>query len=105
MESFEKLGRMVLAVVLFAGVMGLILLLVGRVKRRSELVESLAFVVPALALLSVGLVYPAIRTTYQSFYDRTSDNFVGLDNYTEVFTNAAMLTVLQNTAIWVILTP
>jgi alpha-glucoside transport system permease protein len=86
-------------------VMGLILLLVGRVKRRSELVESLAFVVPALALLSVGLVYPAIRTTYQSFYDRTSDNFVGLDNYTEVFTNAAMLTVLQNTAIWVILTP
>ena len=105
MESFEKLGQMVLAVVLFAGVMGLILLLVGRVKRRSELVESLAFVVPALALLSVGLVYPAIRTTYQSFYDRTSDNFVGLDNYTEVFTNAAMLTVLQNTAIWVILTP
>ncbi len=105
MESFEKLGQMALAVVLFAGVMGLILLLVGRVKRRSELVESLAFVVPALALLSVGLVYPAIRTTYQSFYDRTSDNFVGLDNYTEVFTNAAMLTVLQNTAIWVILTP
>lgn len=105
MESFEKLGQMVLAIALFAGVMGLILLLVGRVKRRAELVESLAFVVPALALLSVGLVYPAIRTTYQSFFDRTSDTFVGLENYTEVFTNPAMLTVLQNTAIWVILTP
>ena len=105
MDSVEKLGQMVLAVSLFAGAMGLILLLVGRAKRRADLVESLAFVVPALALLAVGLVYPAIRTTYQSFFDRTSENFVGWDNYIDVFTNPAMVTVLRNTAIWVILTP
>jgi alpha-glucoside transport system permease protein len=85
--------------------MGAILLFAGRVKRRADLVQAVAFVVPALALLTVGVVYPAIRTTYQSFFDRTSENYVGWDNYVEVFTNPAMVTVLQNTAIWVILTP
>jgi alpha-glucoside transport system permease protein len=105
MDTAEKLGQMVLAVALFAGVMGAILLFAGRVKRRADMVQAVAFVVPALALLTVGVVYPAIRTTYQSFFDRTSENYVGWDNYVEVFTNPAMVTVLQNTAIWVILTP
>jgi alpha-glucoside transport system permease protein len=105
METYEKLGQMVLAIALFAGVMGLILLLAGRAKRKTDVVQALAFVLPALTLLSIGLIYPAIRTMYQSFFDRTSENYVGLDNYTKVFTDEAMITVLQNTAIWVILTP
>jgi len=105
MDSVDKLGQMMVAIVLFAGLMGLILLFAGRVRRKSDLVQSLAFVLPALALLTVGLVYPAIRTAYQSLFDRTSENFVGRDNYVEVFTDPAMITVLQNTAIWVILTP
>jgi alpha-glucoside transport system permease protein len=105
MDSLEKLGQMMLAIVLFAGVMGLVLLLAGRVRRRVDLVEGLAFILPALALLAVGLIYPAVRTTYQSFFDRTSENFVGRQNYVEVFTDPAMIRVLENTAVWVILTP
>ena len=105
MDNAEKFGQMALAVALFTGVMGVILLLAGRAKRRADLLQSLAFVVPALAMLAIGLLYPAIRTTYQSFFDRTSENFVGWENYVEVFSNPAMLTVLRNTAIWVILTP
>ncbi|TDD70287.1 sugar ABC transporter permease [Jiangella aurantiaca] len=96
---------MALAVALFVGVMGAILLVVGRARRRADLWQSLAFVLPALLLLAVGLIYPAIRTMYLSFFDRTSDEFVGIDNFTEIFTNSDMLTVLRNTAIWVILTP
>ncbi|RIQ31233.1 carbohydrate ABC transporter permease [Jiangella rhizosphaerae] len=96
---------MALAVALFVGVMGAILLLVGRARRRADLWQSLAFVLPALLLLGVGLIYPAVRTIYQSFFDRTSDEFVGVDNFTEIFTNSDMLIVLRNTAIWVILTP
>lgn len=105
MDNFEKFGQMALAVALFVGVMGLILLVTGRARRRADLWQSLAFVLPALLMLGVGLIYPAVRTMYQSFFDRTSENFVGLDNYTAVFTDSAMLTVLRNTAIWVILTP
>jgi alpha-glucoside transport system permease protein len=104
-NNFEKFGQMFLAVALFVGVMGAILLLVGRARRRVDIWQSLAFVLPALLLLGVGLIYPAIRTMYQSFFDRTSDEFVGIDNFTEIFTNSDMLTVLRNTAIWVILTP
>ena len=105
MDTVEKFGQMVLAVALFVGVMGLILLVVGRARRRGDLWQSLAFVLPALILLTVGLIYPAIRTMYQSFFNRTSDEFVGVDNFTEIFTNSDMLVVLRNTAIWVILTP
>nr|WP_199700917.1 sugar ABC transporter permease [Jiangella rhizosphaerae] len=105
MDTFEKFGQMALAVALFVGVMGAILLLVGRARRRADLWQSLAFVLPALLLLGVGLIYPAVRTIYQSFFDRTSDEFVGVDNFTEIFTNSDMLIVLRNTAIWVILTP
>src|SRR5699024_1284154 len=94
-----------LAIALFIAVMVVVLLATGRVRRRSDLIPAMAFVVPALALLAVGLVYPAVQTIYQSFFDRTSENFVGLDNYTQIFTDPAMLTVLRNTAIWVILTP
>jgi alpha-glucoside transport system permease protein len=104
-DNSEKLVQMVLAIALFVALMGLILLLTGRVRRRADLWQSLAFVLPALLLLAVGLVYPAIRTAYQSFFDRTSDNFLGWDNYEFVFTNEAMLTVLRNTAVWVFLTP
>ncbi|PZF84509.1 carbohydrate ABC transporter permease [Jiangella anatolica] len=96
---------MVLAIALFVALMGLVLLVAGRARRRADLWQSLAFMVPALLLLTVGLIYPAIRTGYQSFFDRTAENFVGLDNYQFVFTNDAMITVLRNTAIWVFLTP
>ncbi|WP_051426512.1 ABC transporter permease subunit [Jiangella gansuensis] len=96
---------MALAVALFVGVIGLILLVVGRAKRRVDLWQSLAFVLPALAMLAVGLIYPGLRTMYQSFFDRTSSEFVGLDNFASIFTDSSMLTVLRNTAIWVILTP
>lgn len=105
MDNFEKFGQMVLAIALFVGVMGLILLVVGRAKRRGDLWQSLAFVLPALLLLGVGLIYPAIRTMYQSFFDRTSDEFVGIDNFTEIFTNSDQLIVLRNTAIWVLVAP
>lgn len=105
MDNSEKLVQMVLAIALFVALMGLILLVAGRARRRADLWQSLAFMLPAVLLLTVGLIYPAIRTAYQSFFDRTAENFVGLDNYQFVFTNDAMITVLRNTAIWVFLTP
>ena len=45
------------------------------------------FVGPALLFIMVLLVIPAIRTGYLSLFDRDSEDFVGLDNYQEVFTD------------------
>ncbi|NED99019.1 carbohydrate ABC transporter permease [Phytoactinopolyspora halotolerans] len=105
MDTAEKLVQMLIAVALFGGVMGFILLVVGRVRGRTDLVQSLAFVAPAVLLLAVGLLYPAARTAYQSFFDRTTEAFVGLDNYSALFERDDLLIVLRNTLLWVLVAP
>jgi alpha-glucoside transport system permease protein len=97
---------MFIAIALFFAVVAVILLVTQRLRSRSgELVQAAAFVLPALALIVVGLLYPAVTSIYQSFFDQTGDSFIGLDNYKTVFTDSEQLTVLRNTAAWVILVP
>ena len=97
---------MFICVVLFFGVVALILLLTSRLRsRRGEKIQFVAFVLPALLLIALGLLYPAINTIYSSFKDNTGTEFVGLDNYQTVFTDAQQLKVLRNTAAWVVLVP
>lgn len=115
MSSTDKLIQMAIAVVLFFAVTGLILVLTARLRSRSgERVQAAAFIAPSLLLIAVGLLYPAVGTIYQSFFGSSyqpilgggnEGNFVGLDNYRRIFTNGDLLQVLQNTALWVVLTP
>jgi alpha-glucoside transport system permease protein len=106
MTLLDKLGQLLVAVVVFAAVIGLVLFLADRVRgRRAETWQGVVFVAPALLLLLVGLIYPALRTIYESAFDRTSANFVGLDNYLKVFTQPELLIVLRNTLIWVLVAP
>jgi len=74
-------------------------------ERVQDKVRPYVFVGPALVILSVYLVYPAINTTVLSFKDATSTQFVGLDNYRFVFTDDAMLRSIRNTLGWVIIIP
>ncbi len=114
MTSTDKLVQMAIAVVLFFAVTGLILVLTARLRSRTgERVQAAAFIAPSLLLIAVGLLYPAVGTIYQSFFGSSyqpilggeGGNFVGLDNYRRIFTNGDLLQVLQNTALWVVLTP
>ncbi|MGN6132332.1 MAG: carbohydrate ABC transporter permease [Nocardioidaceae bacterium] len=106
MTTSEKLVQMVIAIALFIGVVAVVLLLADRVKsKRGEVAQTTAFVLPAVLLIGVGLLYPALRTIYQSFRDANSTKFVGLHNYTTIFTTSDELQVLRNTAFWVIVTP
>ena len=63
------------------------------------------FLGPALLLLLVGLIYPALRTIWMSFMDKRSENFIGLDNYIWAFTIPEIQIVLRNTVLWVIFVP
>ncbi len=63
------------------------------------------FIGPAAALLTLYLLYPIVRTILLSFYDRTSENFVGLSNYVTLFTDPEMLIVLRNTLLWIVVAP
>jgi alpha-glucoside transport system permease protein len=106
MSTGEKLVQLVIAIALFMGVVAVVLILADRVKsRRGEVVQTTAFVLPAILMIGVGLLYPALRTIYESFRDANSVKFVGLDNYHTIFTNSDQLGVLRNTALWVVVTP
>lgn len=63
------------------------------------------FAGPALVFLGIGLVYPAVRTGYLSFFNRKGDAFVGFDNYVQVFTDPNLQRTLINTFWWVLLVP
>lgn len=106
MSTGEKFVQMGIAVALFIGVVGVVLVLADRVKsRRGEVLQTTAFVLPAVLMISFGLLYPAVRTIYESFRNPASTAFVGNANYQEIFGNEDLLQVLRNTALWVIVTP
>ncbi len=63
------------------------------------------FLAPAVVFLVVWIVYPMIYTTYRSFFDRSGDEFVGIDNYRELFSQDTLVTAIKNNALWVLFVP
>ena len=106
MSAVEKIFQMALVLVGFAAVVGVIVLVAGRVKgRKGDRTVALVFLLPTVTVLLIGLVYPASRTIYQSFFDAAGTAFIGIDNYATIFTDSDQLVVLRNTILWVVITP
>jgi alpha-glucoside transport system permease protein len=102
----EKLLQMLAALLLFAAVMGVVLFFAGRIGgRKGDKWVGYLYLLPVVLLLLVGLVYPGLRTIYESFFDAAGKAFIGFDNYKTIFTDKDQLTVLRNTVIWVVITP
>ncbi len=79
----------------------------GRVRARLGPSPTLAvlFLLPALLLLGVWMVYPVIYSIFRSLYDASGERFVGLGNYASIFTDSATLTTIRNNIIWVVVAP
>jgi len=61
------------------------------------------FLLPALFLMLIGLVVPALRTIYTSFLDDAGRKWIGFGNYTEIFkTPDTRLTVVTSLT-WVVI--
>lgn len=103
--TIGKFAVMIFAIALFIGVMTVILMAADRARKVPNWAVVLAFLGPAALMLGFGLLYPALRTIRESFFDRTSTNFVGWDNYTAILSQDAFQIVLRNTLIWVLLVP
>src|SRR3990170_5914284 len=100
-----KISQLVIALAVFAAAFGLILFLIDRApKRGRDTFQLLAFLLPAVILLGVGLIYPAIRTSFLAFGDANGE-WVGLENFIWAFTQPAGLISLRNTLIWVVFVP
>jgi alpha-glucoside transport system permease protein len=63
------------------------------------------FLAPAAFLLGIWIVYPTVNTIFRSFFDRSGDGFIGIDNYRTLFTTDNLLTAIKNNAIWVAVVP
>ncbi|MBF4163568.1 carbohydrate ABC transporter permease [Nocardioides acrostichi] len=109
MSTPEKLLQMVIAIAIFYAVVAGILLATQFFKSKTgERIQAAAFLLPSLALIGLGLLYPAVLTAWQSLHGGSNifvQEFVGLDNYKTLFTNSQELEVLRNTLLWVVLTP
>jgi alpha-glucoside transport system permease protein len=65
------------------------------------------FLAPALFVLVVWIVYPAIYTIIRSFYGQSGylGTWVGFDNYKTLFTTSTLTTAIKNNVIWVAVVP
>src|SRR3954452_17679599 len=68
-------------------------------------VVTAVFLGPAALFLIVWIVYPTVRTIIRSFFGEEGGDFVGLDNYKELFTSDTLQTAIKNNAIWLAVVP
>jgi len=102
----EKVLQMLAALIIFGAVMGFILFIANLTSRTgSGKATAYLYLLPTVLLLTVGLIYPGLRTVYQSFLAASLKTFIGLDNSQTIFTSHDQLIVLRNTVIWVVITP
>ena len=93
-------------ILFFFGVLLIIFYLGAKTRGKVQTgMARLVFLGPAVILLFVGLVVPAILTTWGSFLDANGKKFVGLANYSWTFTTPDNWVFLRNTALWIIITP
>ena len=106
MTDIQKFLNMGLAVGLFVAVVGIVLFIASRFNgNRGDRGVAFIFLMPTVLLLTVGLVYPGVRTIIQSFFDAAGTSFIGVDNYKTIATSPDQLIVLRNTLLWVVVTP
>lgn len=63
------------------------------------------FVGPAMLIVTLFLLYPALRTVMLSFFGADSEEFVGLQNYQELATDPTLRSVVWNNLLWIIVVP
>ncbi len=106
MSPLEKILQMFEALGLFALFIAVLLFVVSRVRgRASERAYAVGFVGPAMLMLAVGLIYPAILTVIGSFKNAKGTTWVGFQNYVTLFSEPEYQRVLFNTFVWTLLVP
>jgi len=109
-EDIPKLLQMVFATV--GGVAGcygfyyfLNMLVEGLPRRLSLAIIPYAFVLPAVGVLGVFLLYPAVQTIVYSFANDDSTAWVGFENYSNLLKDEGFHTTLINNLLWIVIVP
>ncbi len=70
-----------------------------------ERLKPYVFIGPAGLMISLFLVYPAVRTFILSFANAQSTAWVGLENYTDLLGSSDFRLTLVNTLLWIAVVP
>ena len=70
-----------------------------------ERLKPVLYILPAFAAIVIYLVYPAILTVINSFKDRSSTEWVGLQNYDDLLTDPGFQDTIFNTLLWILVVP
>ncbi len=65
----------------------------------------LSFLGPALLLLGIWVVYPAIATVIRSLFDDEGKRFVWFENFDRMFSDHIIYTAIKNNVIWIAVAP
>jgi len=77
----------------------------GRNINRATMVRPWLFLFPAIFALSLYLVYPVIGSFYRSLFNRAGDEFIGLGNYVQMFSEEGFRVALLNNMLWILFVP
>lgn len=64
-----------------------------------------AFLLPAFGLIVMMLLYPTIQTINYSFANRDSTEYVGLENYRDIFASSDFREAIFNNILWLLIVP
>ena len=103
-DLIGKILQVVMGLVVLAAVVGLLIFFIDKAPKKGRDYWQLAlFLLPAMLFVAIGLVYPAIRTSFLAFQNNAGE--WSLDNFVWMFTQPAAIRTLINTVLWVALAP
>ena len=103
-DLLGKILQVVMGLAVFAAVVGLLIFFIDKAPKKGRDSWQLGlFLMPAMLFVAIGLVYPAVRTTFLAFQDNSGE--WTLDNFVWMFTQPAAIRTLINTFLWVALAP
>lgn len=73
--------------------------------RRASMIRPWLFLGPAIALLTVYLIYPVFNSIVLSFYGPSAETYVGLSNYTWLLSDPGFHESMRNNLLWLIVVP
>ena len=105
-----KILNALIAIVLGVGGITLVYFLLNAVAERlpgpwEQRLKPFVFIGPAVLVVGLFLVYPAVQTVIYSFANDDSTAWVGLANYTELFGDEGFRSALVNNVLWIVIVP
>jgi alpha-glucoside transport system permease protein len=68
-------------------------------------IKPYVFIGPAVLVIGLFIIYPAVRTIILSFANADSTAFIGTSNYTDLLGSSDFRNTLLNTLLWIVVAP